>query len=65
MTLSNYPPGVSGNEPQIAGGEDLYLVCVCGEVFDIIEIAAEHAETCPEQGGDRWQFDIQPESEAL
>lgn len=65
MGLSNYPPGVSGNEPQIVGAEDLYLVCVCGEAFDEIQTAADHAEVCGEQAGDTWQFDIRPESEAM
>jgi hypothetical protein len=44
---SNYPPGVTGREPQISGyGDDpvaLYLVCTsCGEAFDALETAREH-----------------------
>ena len=43
-SLSNYPPGVSGNEPQIAGTTEFYLRCTgCGEVFDSIDTASEHA----------------------
>ena len=45
--------------------EKLYLVCVCGEVFDEIPLAADHAEICGEQPGENWEFDIRPESEAL
>ncbi len=29
--LSNYPPGVSGNEPEIIGGDDH---CACGEPIE-------------------------------
>lgn len=43
----------------------LYLVCVCGEAFDEVPIAAEHAETCGDQAGNIWQFDIQTEDEAF
>ena len=27
MSLSNYPPGVSGNEPQIAGYDEMEWTC--------------------------------------
>lgn len=27
MSLSNYPPGVSGNEPQIAGEDEFEFCC--------------------------------------
>lgn len=42
--LSNYPPGVSGNEPEIAGQPEHYLKCNgCGEVFSDLDVAAQHA----------------------
>lgn len=54
--LSNYPPGVSGNEPQITGEPDYLppsqggpdapgyiLRCVeCGEDFDALQPAVDH-----------------------
>lgn len=48
--LSNYPPGVSGNEPQIVGsdreGPDapgfILNCCGCGEEFDTLQAAADH-----------------------
>lgn len=44
--LSNYPPGVTGNEPQIAGGPDapgFILRCLgCGEDFDALQPAVDH-----------------------
>lgn len=44
FTASNYPPGVSGNEPQITGeSAEVGLVCqACGEGFDSLESAADH-----------------------
>ena len=57
---NNYPPGVSGNEPQIIGYGDepfdeqdydvpeevLYLVHVlCGEAFTDMRIAYDHAHS--------------------
>jgi hypothetical protein len=63
--LSNYPPGVSGNEPQIAGEEEkLFLVCECGEAFDTIEDAWEHLEVDGDEDHD-CSFKILPESEAM
>lgn len=55
--LSNYPPGVTGNEPQITGEPDgpqadepLYLVHICGEAFDTtpdgVQAAFYHVEYC-------------------
>lgn len=39
--LSNYPPGVTGNEPQIAGGTDVVVEVTCGaEPFDVYPAAA-------------------------
>lgn len=41
---SNYPPGVTGNEPQIAGEDVQFgLECLdCNELFLDIEEAAQH-----------------------
>ena len=47
--LSNYPPGVTGLEPQIAGGrsggeveiEAEEVECLCGEVTESVAITAE------------------------
>lgn len=57
--LSNYPPGVTGNEPQInpgaqPGDEDeiLFQHNACGEVFDDKTIAALHGLECSEGTGD-------------
>lgn len=48
----------AGKEPIVAEPERMYLVCACGEAFDSIETASEHA---PVEGS----FTIQPESEAM
>jgi hypothetical protein len=53
--LSNYPPGVSGNEPQINPGDEdeiLFEHNPCGEVFDDVHLAALHGLECPEGTGD-------------
>lgn len=66
-SLSNYPPGVSGNEPQITGdhgGPSLYLRHdTCGEVFDTIETAADHMmlDDCTEDN----DWSIIPEGDAF
>jgi hypothetical protein len=68
MALSNYPPGVSGNEPQIIGedAEKLYLVCACGEAFDELGIARQHVDDAKffsDCGSN--EFSVVPESEAF
>ena len=65
--LSNYPPGVSGNEPQIIGGPDFYLKCVCGEVFEDINDAAVHISEPDVNHPDEFDtpFTIVPEGEAF
>lgn len=40
MMLSNYPPGVSGHEPQIVGHEEITLSVTCGETIDTVLSAA-------------------------
>lgn len=53
MGLSNYPPGVTGNEPQITGEfapselEDMIAVArkkIRGEVEDVVAVLEDHAE---------------------
>lgn len=65
---SSYPPGVSGNEPQITGGDEDHLVLVhhCGEVFDakgaqeLLQLAGMHGMNCPQGSGDNddWSIDF-------
>lgn len=62
--LTEYVEGKKEKDTE-GSGEKMYLVCRCGEAFDVIDIAADHAETCGVQGGTDWSFDILPESEAL
>lgn len=72
-SLSNYPPGVSGNEPQITGEDDNYnmdevlkkLVCLdCGEAFDGTAEGVMYAEA-HESKCDGSSYIIQDESEAM
>lgn len=37
---SNYPPGVSGNEPQIAGYDERVISCGCPECGQDVEVEA-------------------------
>lgn len=59
--LSNYPPGVTGNEPQITGGEDEIVLVhnPCGEVFDDLMFAALHGLECAEGSGDNDDWSLQ------
>lgn len=65
--LNNYPPGVSGNEPQVGGGPDFYLKCSrCGEVFEDIDSASFHAlDGVMEEIGCDNTWEIVPEGEAI
>jgi hypothetical protein len=40
--VSNYPPGVTGNEPQIAGYPEGARVMTCSKYFDGAKIAPVH-----------------------
>lgn len=80
-TPSNYPPGVSGNEPEITGygdepfdvsdyDQDFYIVHKpCGEAFDDLKIGHRHANSgdCPnyEKADDLDDWSILPESEVI
>ena len=61
-TPSNYPPGVTGNEPQITGADDEVVLVhsPCGEFFDNLDIAGLHGIECPEGSGanDDWRLDL-------
>jgi hypothetical protein len=78
MQPSNYPPGVTGNEPQITGEDDdmldlegeecndcpKYLVCrQCGEAFDSLDPAHDHQKAADCGSWQGW--DIQPECVAM
>lgn len=51
MSLSNYPPGVSGNEPMITGGEDFEFACpTCGEELMFNGDRWDASADCPKCG---------------
>jgi hypothetical protein len=60
--LSNYPPGVSGNEPQITGGPDpddpILIHHPCGARFDDITLAGLHGLECKKGSGDNDDWSI-------
>lgn len=65
--LSNYPPGVSDNEPQITGADDeIVLVHTpCGEVFDHLALAGIHGLECIEGSGDNDDWSLTPRELAI
>lgn len=64
-SLSNYPPGVTGMEPQITGGDedDIMLQHACGEVFEVnsqtdMTDAALHGLECEDGDQDNTDWSL-------